>query len=242
MVKNTSEFTRKRLMKLLNKTSLTETVDNLNDAIFFGKVIPDNQVGETVDWIVGRQGMPGAYAGMFAPTERDFKDGARLFTGEKITSGAGIAHVLGQETCRLLIQFDVDDHRVKEALNTASSGMLERLVSSEDRHAEPVGMYCCGTCTPALWRHLAVGGLDNQDARLKAGVNELKNYRDDTGKWRRFPFWWTMLALSEMKFSSAKEEMRYAAVVLERCTKRKSTGDKYIERKRALAEKILSNM
>lgn len=226
-------------MKILSETSLAETVDNLNEAVFYGKKVSDSKVAEAAEWMAGRQGMPGCYAGMFAPTRKDFQEGARLFTGEKIVSQAGLSHVLGQETCRLLIQLNVNTVQVKTALEPASSGILARLEISEGKH-QPFGMYCCGTCTPALWRHLVVGGLEKQEKRLEAGIKELKRHRDEKGKWHRFPFWWTLLALSEMKFATALDEILYVAPTLERYVKRNPRNDRYAMRKHALAGRVLA--
>jgi hypothetical protein len=67
----------------------------------------------------------------------------------------------------------------------------------------------------------------------------LKEHRDGDGRWRRFPFYYTLLALAEIKGRSAIEEMRYAAPGLERVLRRRTRGSKYESRRRALAERIL---
>jgi hypothetical protein len=90
-----------------------------------------------------------------------------------------------------------------------------------------------------LWRHLAVGGLDNQEARLAEGLKALKSYRKQEGEWRRFPFYYTLLALSEIDSPLAVEEMRYAAGRCERYLKRSSGNDIYTKRRRTLSERVL---
>ena len=84
-----------------------------------------------------------------------------------------------------------------------------------------------------------MGGLDEPEQRLKAGLKMLKSYRDGKGKWRRFPFYYTLLALNEMEFPASIKEMRYAAPVLERVLRRSRKGDKISARRRLLAERIL---
>ena len=177
-------------MKILNTQSLVATVDAINLATFTSESISRSQRLEAAQWIVGRQGKPGSYANMFAPTERDWTRGTRLFTGERITTKVGTSHFLGQETCRALILLKTNTKAAKKALEAATSGMLERL-GKEKRF----GMYCCGTCSAALWRHLAVGGLaEVKPVRvLAAGIKRLKAHRDGKGRWRVFPFYYTLI-------------------------------------------------
>lgn len=100
-------------------------------------------------------------------------------------------------------------------------------------------MYCCRTCTPALWRHLAVGGLEDSERRLTAGMKALKSHRDSKGRWKGFPFYYTLLALSEIDLPPVIREMRYAAPACERVLRRSPRDDKFASRRRLLAERIL---
>ena len=102
------------------------------------------------------------------------------------------------------------------------------------------GMYCCGLCSVAYWRHVMVGGLDRNEQRLAAGMEALRTHRTDDGRWRRFPFYYTLLALSELDLELALDEMRYAAPLLERYVKRRVMGGRLPERRRAIAERILA--
>ncbi len=225
-------------MKIVNSNSLASTLDAVNEAFFCGRSLSKSQREETAKWIAGRQGRPGSYADMFAPTENDLNEGVRVFTGERLRSQAAIRHILGEEACRALILLDVSIVAVQNALNRASRGMMNALTRSETGNSTP-GMYCCGTCTCSLWRHLVVGGLEDAERRLAAGMKTLKLHRDGNGRWRRFPFYYTLLALSEIDLPSAIEEMRYASPVCERYLRRSSKDDKTARRRRLLAERIL---
>ncbi len=114
-------------MGIINENSLTLTLDALNEAFFFDKALTSAKKTETAKWLAGRQGKPGSYAGMFAPTRYDFENGAQLFTGEKIPSKAATSNILGQETCRALLRLNVPDNGVQEALSRATRGMMDRL-------------------------------------------------------------------------------------------------------------------
>jgi hypothetical protein len=226
-------------MKLVHPNSLAATLDALNEVFFMDRSLTRRDSAALVRWIVSRQGLKGAYCSMFAPTTLDFKRGIRLFTGERVVSGAAIGHILGEESSRALILLNGSSPPAKEALQKASNGMMKALKRSETRW-KVRGFYCCGTCTASLWRNLAAGGLRQSKKRLMAGMKALKHYRDGNGKWRRFPFYYTMLTLTEIDLKSAGDEMRYAAPVCERYLRRYKAKNKLAKRRRFVMEKVLA--
>ena len=225
-------------MNIVNTRSLAATLDALNEAFFHGRSLTKSQREGAAKWIAGRQGMPHSYRNMFAPTDSDYRKGFKVFTGESIRSGAATGHILGEEASRALILLDVPSKGVKDSLKRASAGITNALGHHESMGGTQ-GMYCCGTCSVAFWRNLSVGGISGSERRLKAGMKALKSYRDGNGKWRRFPFYYTLLALSELDFPSAVAEMRYTAPVLERYLDRSAKRTKFTQRRRALAERVL---
>jgi len=226
-------------MKLLNEHSLAATLDALNEALFFNKPIPLNDKKIVAAWLAGRQGLPGSYAGMFAPTSKDFKEHVRLFTGEKVTSGAATSHILGEETCRTLILLKDSRKIIAQKLQLAQDGIYARIRESESGNRVN-GMYCCGICSVSMWRNLAAGGFRQQARRLKAGLEALKAHRDGNGRWRRFPFYYTLLALSEINTSQARDELQYAAPVCQRLLSRQTGNGIYVRRRKAILEKSLT--
>lgn len=119
-------------MGFINKRSLAKTVDNIHEAFFLKKPIPAEEKKAATDWIAERQGLKLAYAKMFAPTEYDMKHGMRVFTGERIVSGAALRHVLGEETCRAMLQLKPRKADVRNALDRAEQGMLKRVNESRE--------------------------------------------------------------------------------------------------------------
>jgi len=221
-------------MGIVHSDSLVATVDAVNEAFFEERRIPKAEAAEAAAWIVARQGLRGAYRGMFAPTEADFKRGAVLFTGETIESRAGCAHVMGEEACRALLLLGGDKH-VKDALSRATSWM-----APPTDHPLPMpGWYCCHTCSAAMWRHLAVSPAPYAEMILAGGIRVVKSRRERTGKWRGFPFYYTLLALTDIDLPGAREEMRYVAPVCERLLKRPARRDKVSRRRRAVMERAL---
>jgi hypothetical protein len=226
---------------MLNKDSLAVTLDAINESHFSGKPVKNSESEKLSTWIASRQGLKGAYAGMFAPTERDYRDGIRLFTGERITSGAATGHILGEEACRALILLKPEDKNIKESLKQATSGISKVLKNHELQGYTP-GMFCCGTCTTAFWRHLSVGGLFDQERLLRAGMVFLKSHRENNGRWKRFPFWHTSLVLSEMDTSIAKPELEYIAPAIEKSVKYLRKDNPYTPRRIKIAETLLGKI
>ncbi|MFZ1947006.1 MAG: hypothetical protein WAW06_05620 [bacterium] len=118
-------------MKVLDQRSLAGTIDAVSEALFFGRPIPRGEMRRAAGWLAGRQGLPGSYAGMFAPTSRDYSQGIRLFTGERISSGAATGHILGEEACRALLVLDPDVAEARAALVRATRSMDDCLRQSE---------------------------------------------------------------------------------------------------------------
>jgi hypothetical protein len=223
-------------VKLINQSSLALTIDSVNEALFYNQSLSKSEKAQVAKWIASRQGMNGSYANMFAPTAKDFQNGTTLFTGEKITTRAGLSHILGQESCRALLLLNITSANIKSALERAAAGFMERMKLYIEANK---GMYCCATCSCALWRHLSAGGLENGERILTNGLKTLKSFRDGKGRWKKFPFYYTLLVLNEMKLPAARKEIQYAAPACERLLKRKTKKDKINKRRHILAKRIL---
>jgi hypothetical protein len=219
--------------------SLAAIVDGIEEKRFFGRAMPNRELVATARQIASRQGLPGSYAGMFAPTGLDLRRGIRVFTGEPVGSRAATGHILGEECCRLLLTLGLKDRLVSTALARAESGMLDRLNAPERTHARSAGFYCCGICTVSLWRHLAAGGLDRPRPRFENGLRVLAGHRSDRGRWRRFPFFYTLLALTEIDMPAARAELRWAAPAAERSLRGLRGVGPYAHRRRAVLERGL---
>ena len=219
--------------------SLAAIVDSVEESRFFGPKVPASALLTAAREIASRQGLPGSYARMFAPTVLDFRRGIRVFTGEPVRSGAATAHILGEECCRLLLKLKVKDRLVSAALARAEAEMLERLSSWDRLHAERTGFHCCGICTASFWRHLAAGGLDSPGPRLRNGMRVLASLRTGSGRWKRFPFFYTLLALTEIDVPAARSELRWAAPAAERSLKALRGAGRYAQRRRAVLKRAL---
>lgn len=226
-------------MSLINPNSLYETIDATQAALFSYEDINAIEKSKVAEWLAGRQGLPGSYRGMFAPTETDFSGTVRTFTGEEISSKAAKAHILSEETCRLLLLLDVHTPRTDQALKAASDDMLNSIRGeTSERHIK--GRYCCGTCSAALWRHLAAGGLKEEPGLLEAGIKSMVKCRDGKGRWRFFPFYYTLLVLSECDPYLTKAELIYAQPAIDNAFKKLEGEDEKSNRRRAVLERLMA--
>lgn len=222
-------------MAILDPTSLAATVDAVNDAFFLKQAIPQDDRRLTAAWIAGRQGLAGCYAEMFAPTKKDMSRSLSLFTGETINTGAGRAHILGEEAARALLLLGARG-RDRAALDRAVESIFERMSSS----SPDAGWYCCAKCSAALWRHMSVSDAPRAERILASGLRQLKRRRDGEGRWNGMPFHYTLSALVEMPLPAARAELRYAAPAVERALLRPRGDDIFSSRRRKLAETALS--
>jgi hypothetical protein len=227
---------------LIDRASLSETLDGINAALFDGRALAAVQRGQAARWIAGRQGLPGAYADTFAGFPDERSKGIVLFTGERIAS-ASARHILGEEASRVLRKLRVRDATVTRALARADEGLMRCLerAAADPRNSNP-GLYCCGKCSVGLWRNLLAGGLDRHEERLRRGASHLRSMRDDEHQWRRFPFWYTVLALSEMDSREARTELKHAAPALERAAAAAVPSARYARRRHELAVRTLNSL
>jgi len=237
-----SDFCYPFAAMLIDRTSLSKTVDAVSAVHFSGGVLAAGERLQVAQWIAGRQGVDGSYADTFAGFPIERSKGIALFTGERITS-ASARHILGEEASRALRMLRVRDRRVTQALDAADEGLMRCLAraAADPRHRNP-GLFCCGKCSVGLWRNLLSGGLDRCEERLQRGAAHLRSVRDGRQGWQAYPFWYTVLALGDMDTPEAKAELRYAAPALERTAARKTPAATFARRRHELAVRTLSRL
>src|SRR5262245_37523512 len=225
---------------LIHRQSLSATVDAVNEAFFFGKTIPATERREVARWIASRHAVPGTYGKLFGGFPAERESGIRVFTGERMTS-ASARHILGEESCRALLLLASRDPEAHAALAQATTWMTDRLRQAglDAPARNNAGNYCCGKCTVSVWRNVLAGGLDRQHERLGLGLTALRARRDGVGGWRAFPFWYTVLALSDMDHPGARSELRYAADRIKAEASRSRGTTPHARRRREVAKRAL---
>ena len=230
-------------MAYLDKTSLAKTIDNVSEALLFGLDIEENEKLEIAGFIAGQHGAPYTYANTFAPTDKDMTRNLILFTGERIKSRAGKCHTLGEEASRILRKLKIEDQRIQIALKESDEGLQKRINDHMTRQGGTFGAYCCKTCSCSLWLNLSAGGLNNNIQMQLAGLNFLKQFRNDEGSWNGFPYYYTLYVLNEIPSALAIDELQFAACSIEKRLKRRIYNEnQYTLRRNCICESILKKV
>ncbi len=218
--------------------SLAITLDRINERHFLGESSDRIESERALDWLTGRFGADSAYAGTFGVTEQDSRSKLYTFTGERLQS-ASLRHIHAEETCRAIILLNrrVGRDRLPE-LEAATSLLLGCFEVAHSK-GRPRGTFCCGPCTVSLWRHMAIGGLGDYARHLDEGIGVLMSHQDGAGAWRRFPFFYTLLALSEVDTPNARRARSYALPECERRLKSIRRNPPFGVRRYGLLSRIL---
>ena len=220
-------------MKIYSE-SLSRTIDAANEALSVGREITTDERGQVVEWLLGRQVTSGTSVdGAIAPTPEDLARRVRLVTGETLRTKLSTWNVLTSEAARLLILFGGSDDRVREALDRASSWLNVSCFLASD--------CVVGECAHSFVSHLRfLSAVEAEPAELVRRLNAVREHRDGSGRWHRFPFYYTVLALSEIAGEAAKSELRYAIPACERVLARGAKDKIYGARRKALVERIIA--
>ena len=217
---------------VLVSESLQETLWRLEEVRRGFRSRSGTRVQEALEWILSRQGLKGSYSNLFLPTKRDLTQGLHLLTGERKSTGAATRHILGEEALRTAIAWKLGSSLAVEEALKGFNEILEAGGRS--------GSYCCYACTIAFLRTLAVVKPDGWDQILEKGIRRIKEARTANGRWRGFPFYYTLLALSDLETSSARDELIHAGRVAEKLLKRYTRDDRVSRFRRVGLEDALN--
>ncbi len=217
---------------------LGDTVNSVNTTFLTGGSIPPDDARAIARFIASRQGLPGCYPGLFAPMPGELDTPYVLFTGEPTSTGAAGRHILGEECLRILRILNYRDPDVTAAIDRAQTGFAAQL-----DHVRSVGYstdtYCCGKCTIAYWRTLLTNWLPDPLPRIARGMPDLEACRLN-GKWRRYPFYYTVLCLTEIPIDIARNELDYIRPACERALKRQGKSSRYANARSIILHRALN--
>jgi len=216
--------------------SLTDSLDQVNSAVFYDQEIETAERLELARWLGGRQGLAGPYSATFAPTFSDREQSGATWTGEPLSDSAQ-RHCWTMETCRALTLLDSHEEEPRASLRKVMGHMRRQL-----RRAPSPGFFRSGPVSVALWRLATVGGIDRGQERLDDALRQLRWHRRDDGQWRGFPFHYSLSALLEMDVDRVQGALEHAAPACERSLK-VHTGDSEIdERRQEIVERVLARV
>lgn len=221
---------------------LIDTLDELNESMFYSRPIPESKRRKLAGLVAGRQGKPGSYADMFAPLPSEDVIHYRLFTGEH-PSPLSALHIIGEECCRSLLLLGVNNQKCETALGRASDSILPLLTKRRHNSERtfPEAFFCCPKCTCGLWRHMSARTDTFSEERLSEGLTALREWRNGKGGWTTFPPYYTLFVLTEVKLRQARNELSYAAKSCEvMLAKMHAPRGKYAQRRVDVLKAVLS--
>jgi hypothetical protein len=74
--------------------------------------------------------------------------------------------------------------------------------------------------------------------RLDQFLSQLAGYRDGKGKWHGFPFYYTLVMLSETDRALSADELEYASPLFERLSHQDWSNDRFSNRCQSILHKI----
>ncbi len=221
---------------LIDETSLSATIDAFNAQLAEDARLDAEEEVEVVSFLLGRQIGSGRNGGMFALSAGEYEAGVHLFTGERLRTRIAARSVLTLGATRILSAIGGDRVDVQEALARASAVM---------RRACFAAAHCViGECAHSSIAYMRDAAIDRTGARRKWIEDHIRvicAHREGNGRWKRFPFYYTLLALSEVGTPSANAELDYARPACERVVRRASTGV-YGVRRKSLLRRVLGDV
>lgn len=205
--------------RILFADSLQETLWRLEEVRRGFRTKSQTEVDEALEWMLTRQGLPDSYRGMFAPAEADTNQGLRLLTGERVSSKASIRHILSEEALRTAFLWGLSEA-------PATKRALERFKVIMETADKCNGRFCCYLCTTAFVRALFVAKPKGWESVLAKSLDMIKKKRTSDGKWHGYPYYYTLLTLSEIDAPQAEAELKHARTRAERLLKRCTGNDR----------------
>jgi len=219
---------------LIREVSLSETIDAISSRLSSGERLSAAEREEAVAWLLGRQRRAGRCSGMFEPFREEVDRGVRLFTGERLRTRGASWSVLTLESARILSLLGGGHENVREALSRTSVAM---------GHACFATSHCvigeCAHSSIAYLRDVAADRSGRRRKWIEKHLAVIRDHRDGLGRWKRFPFYYTLLALLEVGTPAANAELEYARPACRRVIGRSSCGDHSARRKQIL-KRVLS--
>jgi hypothetical protein len=197
-------------MITVRPTSLAATLDSAADALFYQKPIPADLRQDIVALLISRQIQSGSNSGFFIPLTAESAAQFRLFSGEPLNTEFAHRHIQLIEAARILKLLALDLSDVSKAIQGAEYRMDTTCYSRFCSKGE------CKSLTIAYMRYLTSSDLKDSPARLNSLLTKLGSYRDGKGKWNGFPYYYTLLMLSEVDDPLATHELQYAVPLFQK--------------------------
>ncbi|MDF1537323.1 MAG: hypothetical protein P1Q69_00240 [Candidatus Thorarchaeota archaeon] len=155
-----------------------------------------------------------------------------LVTGEKLSTKLAVKNIGVVQDARLLSSLNAPDNT-----DRFNHQKLDEWIKKQC-FTRFCGAGECRHSSMAYLRYLGTFGDDVSKARVDKFVRKLSEYRDGGGRWKGFPFYYTLLVLSELTNQDARTELQYAVPACQRAMKRIGRKDPFAK----IRQEILSNV
>lgn len=198
------------------------TLDALNAAYFWGEPLAPAAIPAARETLIAA--LPAIHA--------TAQPGRPLFTGEPLRTRLAARALLTAETVRLLRLLGVAAHVTAQA---------ETWLSAQCYVRDHCTVGECAHAGLGWLRYLAAGGLTSAGSWPAEHLARLARRRDARGRWRGFPFYYTLLVLTELELPAATAELQYAAPAGKRALSRLADDTGYTRRRREIVKRALAH-
>jgi hypothetical protein len=219
---------------IIHPTSLTATLDATAEAIFYQNNISTSLRHDITNLIVSRQCQTGVNTGFFLLYAAESEAKVKLFSGEQLNTNLARNHIPLIEAVRILKLLDFGSHAVTHAIELANQRMEKMCYSTFCAKGE------CKSLTIAYLRVLSLDRSGNSAPRMISHITNLTNHRDGKGTWGGFPFFYTLLMLSETDDPLVMQELKYAAPFCEKQFSQNWSADPFSKRRQDIIAKALA--
>ncbi len=195
---------------IIHPTSLSATLDATAEAVFYQNNLSNSLRHEITSQIISRQCQTGVNTGFFLLYAAESEAKVKLFSGEQLNTNLARNHIPMIEAVRILKLLTFDSHAVTHAIELANHRMEKMCYSTFCAKGE------CKALTTAYLRVLSLDRSGNSASRIITHLTNLTIHRDGKGRWGGFPFFYTLLMLSEIDDPLAIQELKYAAPYCEK--------------------------
>jgi len=214
--------------------SLFALIDEIEAALHSGEELQDSTRESWVEQVVSHQIETGRNAGAFRPAKSDLAGEAWLFTGERLNTKLAVWNVLTAESARLVSILGRGEAST-ESLHRAAAWLSPRCFASRD--------CVIGECAHSFVAHLRYINATGEDpSTVTRYVHLLGQSRQESGRWLRFPFFYTVLTLSEIQSEAARAELRFAIPALRRANPNRCKTAKHAERRERLIDRVMARL
>jgi len=221
-------------MIIIYPTNLSATLDATAESFFHQKLLPPHLQEEIATMIISRQCHSGVNSGFFIPFAAESEAKVKLYTGEELKTTLARTHILMIEAVRILKLLAQESNALIQSIQLADQRMEKMCYRSFCAKGE------CKALTIAYLRYLLLDGTGNFAEQIKIHLTNLTGQRDGKGKWGAFPFFYTVLALSESDDPLAIQELQYALPACKKQQAQSWPSDSISIRRQEIIEKALT--